>query len=139
VNRLASGAAVTCALVLMGLGWFGADQLGLSGPPELGDASLPEGAEVILTLATVVSVEGDRALLEKTPDVYVVVGRHDWEAGEDWTVGGTWSGGEIHAVWATEHPDRGGKKGLGVLGLVLTFAALPLGVRGRPGELVLRG
>ncbi|MCO4745457.1 MAG: hypothetical protein KC912_11760 [Proteobacteria bacterium] len=131
--------ALTAALGLSGGVWFAAGVYGWTGPPELGDPRLRNGASVTLTLATVVSIEPERAILEKTPERYVVLGTEPWQVGEDWTVGGTWRDGQIAAEWATQHPGRGGKKGLGVLGLLLVGVLLPVGIRGRPGRWVIRG
>ncbi|TNE85469.1 MAG: hypothetical protein EP330_25640 [Deltaproteobacteria bacterium] len=132
-------ASVGFAAAILGLGlvwWAVEDRVSA---PELGSPNLAAGAEVILPIGRVVAVDGELAQLRKEPEVYTVRGEAAFAVGEEWTVGGTWTGDSVELAWAVPHPDRGGKKWLGGLGLVLVLGALARGVRGRPGRMTLRG
>jgi hypothetical protein len=131
-------AALAGLLAVMGW-WMAATARGEVGAFAVLDA--PPGTEVVLSLLTVVSVDGpDRYTVGHAALHIPVVGPTTGIApGREITLGGVVEAGHVRAAWVQPAPARRAKKGLGLAGLALGAALAAGSVRiGRSG-LSIRG
>ena len=132
--------AVAAALLLGLMAWWTwASATGLVG--YRGVTTMEDGSTVVLSLLRVETIDGaDRYTVSSGPTLIGVIGSTaGLVVGEDVTIGGTVSDGQVVEEWREAAPARGRKRGLGVAGVVSIAVLLPLALRRTPEGLALRG
>jgi hypothetical protein len=136
-RRVVFGGSVIAILAVMAW-WLGATADGRVGATATLDE--PVGTEVVVSLLTVLRIDGPNAYVlgNATLEVPVVGPTAGLSVGEDVTVGGTVAAGHVRARWLEHAPDRRAKKRLGVLGLAAAGGLALAGVRPTRAGLVIR-
>jgi hypothetical protein len=119
--------------------WTWASATGLVG--YRGVPAMADGSPVVLSLLRVEAIRGDDRYTVASGGTLIDVNgpTRGLSIGEDVTIGGVVTDGAVVEQWREPAPDRGGKRLLGVAGLVAVVLLLPLGVRREAGGFALRG
>jgi hypothetical protein len=136
-RRVVFGTALLAILTTMGW-WMGATADGRVGATAT--LASPVGTDVVLSLLTVLRIEGPSAYVvgNATLEIPVVGPTAGISVGEDVTVGATVEQGHVRARWLEHAPDRRAKKRLGILGLGTAAAIGGAAVRLTRGGAVIR-